>query len=171
MKTILFADDNKNIREYCRAVFEDEGYRVVLARDGIEAFRLFCAETPDVAVLDISMPRAGGLAALQEIKGVRPETPVILFTAHDEDCLQDQRTTLAAACVEKCADLGELKQVVALALKTPHSETQGGPQRLGLPPPRGKVECSRVAISPATPSHKEGIYGSHRIRRRAARKE
>ena len=106
MKTILFADDNKNIREYCRAVFEDEGYRVVLARDGIEAFRLFCAETPDVAVLDISMPRAGGLAALQEIKGVRPETPVILFTAHDEDCLQDQRTTLAAACVEKMRGSG-----------------------------------------------------------------
>ncbi len=58
MKTILFADDQKNIREYCRAAFAEEGYRVVLARDGIEAIERFSMETPDVAVLDISMPRA-----------------------------------------------------------------------------------------------------------------
>ncbi len=64
MKTILFADDHKNIREYCRAAFTDEGYRVVLARDGVEALEMFIAETPDLAILDISMPRCSGLDTL-----------------------------------------------------------------------------------------------------------
>ena len=72
MKTILFADDQKNIREYCRATFAEEGYRVVLARDGIEALEMFITETPDLAVLDISMPRATGLETLEQIKGISP---------------------------------------------------------------------------------------------------
>ena len=113
MKTILLADDHKNIREYCRATFVEEGYRVLLACDGIEALEVFVAETPDVAVLDISMPRAGGLDILERIKSLSPRTPVILFTAHDEECTGDRRALLATACVEKSGNLAELKQVVA----------------------------------------------------------
>ena len=75
MKTILFADDQKNIREYCRAAFAEEGYRVVLARDGIEAIERFSKETPDVAVLDISMPRATGLECWSILRGFLPGLP------------------------------------------------------------------------------------------------
>jgi CheY-like chemotaxis protein len=139
MKTILFADDQKNIREYCRAAFAEEGYRVVLARDGIEAIERFSKETPDVAVLDISMPRATGLEALEYIKGISPGTPVILFTAHDEDCLRDDRALLAAACVEKAEDLAELKRVVAHTLKRRSSDDGDSRLRMGLPPV--KMEC------------------------------
>ena len=75
MKTILFADDHKNIREYCRAAFADEGYRVVLARDGVEALEMFVTETPDLAILDISMPRRNGLETLRKsrvfLRGLR----------------------------------------------------------------------------------------------------
>ena len=140
MKTILFADDHKNIREHCRAAFTDEGYRVVMARDGIEALEMFIAETPDVAVLDISMPRSSGLEALEQIKSLSPGTPVILFTAHDEDCLRDHRALLATACVEKAADLGALKQAVAHLLKRRSSP----PLRMGLPPSPAKMEHERL---------------------------
>ena len=133
MQTILFADDHKNIREYCRATLAEEGYRVVLARDGIEALEMFLAETPDLAVLDISMPRASGLDALEQIKGLSPRTPVILFTAHDEDCLRDRRALLATACVEKTHNLAELKRVVAQSLKRQPAEGGRSP-RTGLPP-------------------------------------
>ena len=71
MKTILFADDNRNIREYCRASLEHDGYRVVVAADGQEAIRVFAEETPDLAILDISMPRATGLEVLERIRGWR----------------------------------------------------------------------------------------------------
>ena len=135
MKTILFADDHKNIREYCRAAFAEEGYRVVLARDGVEALAVFTAEVPDLAVLDISMPRAGGLDALAQIKRLSPRTPVILFTAHDEECLRDDRARLATACVEKSHNLAELKRIVVQVLK-PLAVEGGGPHRLGLPPLR-----------------------------------
>jgi CheY-like chemotaxis protein len=134
MKTILFADDQKNIREHCRAAFADEGYRVVLARDGIEALEIFITETPDLAILDISMPRSSGLETLAQIKSLSPRTPVILFTAHDEDCIGDQRALLATACVAKGGDLAELKQIVDRTLGRRVSEGGGESLRVGLPP-------------------------------------
>ena len=67
MKTILIADDHKNIREYCGSAFVEEGFRVLLASDGIESLEIFMTETPDLVVLDVSMPRASGLEALEWI--------------------------------------------------------------------------------------------------------
>ena len=126
MKTILFADDNRNIREYCRASLEDEGYRVVLASDGQEAIRVFAEESPDLAILDISMPRANGLEVLERINRLAPEVPVILFTAHDEDCLRDRRALLAIACVAKTGNLNELKSLVYHALTKSEPESAPG---------------------------------------------
>jgi CheY-like chemotaxis protein len=142
MKTILFADDNRNIREYCRASFEDQGYRVLLACDGFEALRVFSAEAPDLTILDISMPRANGLETLERIRGLAPDAPVILFTAHDEDCLRDRRAMLATACVGKSEDLSELMQVVHRAFGALASEDRLGPVRIGLPPLYSKVSGS-----------------------------
>jgi len=132
--TILFADDNKNIREYCRACLEEDGYRVVLARDGIEAIRLFSEERPDLAILDISMPRTSGLDALERISGVAPQVPVVLFTAHNGDCRYDPRAALATAVVEKSGDLSELKRVVHQAIAASGSEGRSPSVRIGLPP-------------------------------------
>ena len=98
-----FADDNKNIREYCRAALEEEGYRVVLARDGVEALQVFCSEVPDLAILDISMPRAGGLDVLEQIHRLAPEIPAILYTAHDEDCLRDAARLLPRRAWKRAA--------------------------------------------------------------------
>jgi CheY-like chemotaxis protein len=134
MRTILFADDSKNIREYCRAALEDDGYRVALACDGLDAIRAFMEETPELAILDISMPRANGLEALERIRGLAPQVPVILFTAHEEDCLRDQRAALATACVRKSEDLSDLKRVIADTFKALSPEGRLSPSRLGLPP-------------------------------------
>ena len=46
---------------------------------------------PDVVVLDILMPVVTGLEALEYIRQRQAHTPVILFTAYDEDCLRDDR--------------------------------------------------------------------------------
>jgi two-component system response regulator (stage 0 sporulation protein F) len=142
MKTILFADDNRNIREYCRAALEDEGYRVVLARDGMDAVRTFRKETPDLAILDICMPGVNGLEAMERIKAIEPKVPVILFTAYDDDCVRDQRGSLAMGCVEKSEDLTELKRLVAVAFKPSVSESGTPSLRLGLPPASCKAESA-----------------------------
>jgi DNA-binding NtrC family response regulator len=131
VKTLLFADDNKNIREFCRQELADEGYRVILARDGRDAVRLVQEEHPDLAILDICMPSTGGLEALERIKAVDPAIPIIFFTANDEDCVTDSRSRFAIACVEKSEDLGELKRTVVRLLS---SREVNDVFRSGLPP-------------------------------------
>jgi CheY-like chemotaxis protein len=131
MTTILVADDNRSIREYCRRELEDDGYYVLLARDGAEAcYRVRC-DRPDAAILDILMPAMDGLAALEQIRSFDPEMPVIFFTACDDACLTDRRSRLATACVEKSEDLSELKRVVHAALT---ARRRRQPYRLGLAP-------------------------------------
>lgn len=139
MRTVLLADDNRNIREYCRASLESDGYRVVLACDGCDAIRLFSKERPDLVILDISMPRTSGLEALELIHGLAPNVPVVLFTAHGEDCLHDRRALLAAAVIEKSEDLSELKRVVHRAIRASGSVGASGSEdyaavQIGLPP-------------------------------------
>jgi len=146
MRTILFADDNKGIREFCRSVLEEEGYRVLVARDGVDAVAVFGREEPDLLILDLSMPRAGGFDAMQRIKAIRPEVPVILFTAYDEDCTADPRSGLAAACVEKSEDLTELKRAVVIALKTAAIPEACRCLRSGLPPLADKCEPAERSL-------------------------
>ena len=131
MHSILFADDNKNIREFCRRELEEEGYRVAVARDGGDAIRLFPIVSPDVVILDICMPGINGLETIEQLQALGPEIPIIFFTGFDEDCTQDARGRLAAACVEKSGDLTELKRTIVRALT---SREQKQPLRLGLPP-------------------------------------
>jgi hypothetical protein len=64
---------------------------------------------------------------------------VILFTAHDEDCLRDDRALLATACVAKGGNLAELKQVVDHTLGRRVSEG-GESLRMGLPPFPARME-------------------------------
>jgi two-component system, response regulator, stage 0 sporulation protein F len=131
MKTILLADDKKNIRQFCQRELEEEGYRVLLACDGTEVLRMFRQEYPDLVILDICMPSLNGLETIERIQAIDTEVPVIFFTAYDEDCLQDQRRRFAAACVEKSEDLGELKLAIRRILA---ERRRPEPLRLGLPP-------------------------------------
>ncbi|NLX95035.1 MAG: response regulator [Rhodopirellula sp.] len=116
MKTILLADDSKNIREFCRQELEEDGYRVITAKDGLEAIHAAKTQRPDAAILDIRMPRSGGLDAIEQIRRFDADLPVILFTSHDDACLDDARSRLATACVEKSEDLSELKRAVLRAM-------------------------------------------------------
>ncbi len=131
MLTILVADDKKNIREFCKEELEDEGYRVVLACDGQEAIELVQKRPPDIVILDLCMPRLGGLDAVEPIRSLVPDVPIILFTANDEDCLTDARSRHATACVEKSEDLTELKRAINRTLTSRKAKRL---YRLGLPP-------------------------------------
>lgn len=146
MATILFADDNRNVREYCRRELEDEGYQVAVASDGAEAVRLTDRLGPDLVILDICMPVTDGLEAAGKIKATRPHVPVIFFTSFDDVCTRDQRSCYATACVEKREDLTELKSVVAAALR---SRRESQPYRVGLPPAASAADPSRRETAPA----------------------
>jgi DNA-binding NarL/FixJ family response regulator len=87
MIRVLLADDEAMVRAGVRAILaSDDGIDVVAeAGDGAEAVELVQRHRPDVAVLDIRMPRMDGLAAGAEIRRTVPETAVVILTTFSED--------------------------------------------------------------------------------------
>ncbi len=116
MKTVLFADDDRMFREICKRILEDEGYRVVLVRDGREAICAVKDQKPDLVILDIHMPLKSGMEAAEQIYAAHPDIPIILYTANDDTATRDRRSRFAAACVEKSTDFTELEIAVSRLL-------------------------------------------------------
>src|SRR6266542_2999815 len=82
---ILLADDAPGVRQGVKGLLEREGFEVVgEATDGHEAVRLAQALSPDVAILDLSMPELNGLGAAREIQQVCPWTHLILLAVFTE---------------------------------------------------------------------------------------
>jgi len=140
MKTVLFVDDDEGFRELCKRVFQEEGYRVILAEDGPQAIGIVETERPDVAILDVRMPQQTGLDLAEELNAIAPRLPVILYTAYDDMCVCDSRTRFAAACVDKNSGFTELNLAVIRVLLPVR---QGDVFRIGLPPrPEGNLPAA-----------------------------
>jgi DNA-binding NarL/FixJ family response regulator len=84
---VLIADDHGIVRSGLRMLLERQGDMEVVAEaaDGVSALERSQAERPDVAVLDVSMPRMTGLQAAREIRAHAPETRVLLLSMHDDE--------------------------------------------------------------------------------------
>jgi len=82
--TILVVDDEPIVRELSRIALERGGFRVLEARDGLEAVELFRArrETVDLVLLDMTMPRMGGAEAFRRIRELAPGIPVLLTSGY-----------------------------------------------------------------------------------------
>jgi PAS domain S-box-containing protein len=79
-ETILFVDDEERQLNIMRRFLESEGYRVLVARDGLEALEIFKRHKEEiaVAVLDLGLPRLGGWPAFQQMREIRPGLKVIV---------------------------------------------------------------------------------------------
>ncbi len=96
--SVMLVDDHAVVRMGFRLLLEGtEDLRVVAeAQSGEEAVRL-CAETsPDVVVMDLSMPGIGGLEAINRILSRRPEARILILSAH-EDTAHPRRALAAGA--------------------------------------------------------------------------
>ncbi|MEV4443475.1 response regulator transcription factor [Streptomyces sp. NPDC049577] len=84
---VLVADDEPMIRHGVRAVLHTAGDLDVVAEaaDGREAVELALRHRPDVAVLDVRMPRVGGIEALESLRRAAPATGVVMLTTFGED--------------------------------------------------------------------------------------
>ncbi|WP_327634493.1 response regulator transcription factor [Kribbella sp. NBC_00482] len=87
MIRVMLADDEAMVRAGVRAILgtDDEIDVVAEAADGVEAVEAVRRHRPDVAVLDIRMPKLDGLAAGAEIRRTVPETAVVILTTFSED--------------------------------------------------------------------------------------
>jgi AmiR/NasT family two-component response regulator len=82
---ILIAEDETIIRLDLRALLETAGFDVCAeAKDGLEAVELARKEEPDLAVLDVKMPRLDGIEAARQILDERP-IPIVMLTAYGQD--------------------------------------------------------------------------------------
>jgi DNA-binding NarL/FixJ family response regulator len=81
---IVLADDHILVRQGIKKIIqEDSGMKVVgEAGDGLELLEILEKITPDLVILDISMPRLRGLAAAQKIKQFYPEIKVLILSMH-----------------------------------------------------------------------------------------
>ncbi|HUI37058.1 MAG TPA: response regulator [Gaiellaceae bacterium] len=82
---ILVAEDETIIRLDLRELLERAGFEVCAeAKDGLEAVELARSEQPDLAVLDVKMPRLDGIEAARKILDERP-IPIVMVTAYGQD--------------------------------------------------------------------------------------
>ena len=83
-KTILVVDDEERLVSLVKAYLEQEGFRVVTARDGRQALFVARDEIPDLIILDLMMPELDGYEFMRVHRKER-ETPIIMLTAKVED--------------------------------------------------------------------------------------
>lgn len=83
---VLLADDLLLVRQGMGAMLEKEGFHIVgEASDGHEAISVAAATHPDIAVLDLAMPRLNGVDAARELLRASPRLKTLLVTVHTED--------------------------------------------------------------------------------------
>ena len=80
---LLIVDDDPNICDMLKLYFENEGYKIKTANDGVEGLNAFKVYNPDLVLLDIMMPKKDGWQVCREIREISPK-PVIMITAKGE---------------------------------------------------------------------------------------
>ncbi len=123
---ILVVDDDPNICEILRLHFENEGYQVKTAGDGIEGVAIFKSYDPDLVLLDIMMPRKDGWQVCREIRESSAK-PIIMITAKNETFDKVLGLELGADdFIVKPFDMKELSARIKAVLRryTAHSKTE-----------------------------------------------
>lgn len=175
-KTVLIVDDEATQRTMVEAAVRRQGYSVVTASDGETATKLLLG--PDggaisAVILDLSMPKVGGLEVLEAVRPKRPRLPIIVLTAHSSvaNAVQSMRagatdfiakptsgerlrTALEAAMSESIAD-GELRPLTEKLSKTLNFD-----QLVGAAPSfEAAITLARKAATTTVPVLIEGESG------------
>ena len=95
-KTILVVEDIESNYHLMSVLLGNLGYRFTRAADGVEAVEKVLSEHFDLVLMDIKMPRLGGLEATREIRKTNREVPIIALTAHAFN--SDKEAAIAAGC-------------------------------------------------------------------------
>ena len=105
---IVIADDHGIVRSGLRLLLDrqDDMEVVAEAEDGVEAVEKVLAEHPDLAILDVSMPRMTGLQATHEIKRQTPDVHVLILSMHDDEhyLFEALRAGAAGYVLKRAAD-------------------------------------------------------------------
>ena len=119
-KKVLVVDDEIHIVQVVAIKLRNNGFAVVTAENGQDAFDLACNETPDVIVTDFQMPEMTGIELIENLRN-RPATadvPVIMLTARGFAIDDEQKQNLKiSVCLSKPFSPREVLQCVEDVLK------------------------------------------------------
>jgi two-component system, NarL family, response regulator DegU len=113
----MLVDDHSVLRQGMRRTFEEEGYEVVAeANDGNEAIRLAAQFSPDVIVMDVSMPGMDGVEATRRIITANPSQRIVMLTMHiDAAVMSDALKAGAIGYITKDCTTDEIIDIVKQA--------------------------------------------------------
>ena len=113
-RTIVLVEDSDDIRVTFRELLEHSGYRVEEAPDGIEGLARILAVKPDVAIIDVGLPRMNGYEVARRVRAALGSTVMLIaMTGHSNE--SDRLEALAAGFdshVSKPVDLALLERIL-----------------------------------------------------------
>jgi two-component system response regulator MprA len=132
---LLVAEDDRAVRTSLVRALSLEGYEVEAVKDGAEALQWLSAETPDLLLLDVSMPAIDGLTVTRVLRSERNRVPILMLTARTTT--GDRVAGLDAGAddyLPKPFDLDELLARIRALLRRaqPEPAADGTPPTLGL---------------------------------------
>jgi two-component system nitrogen regulation response regulator NtrX len=144
MASILVIDDEPGIRSTVRDILEDEGHKVLVAEDAVVGLDLMEEERPDLVVLDVWLPRMGGLEALEEMRRRRPELEILVVSGHGTIDMAVRALKLGAfdfiekplsmdrllTAVRNAIEMGTLKRENSDLKRAAQAAADGGAERL-----------------------------------------
>jgi CheY-like chemotaxis protein len=147
---VLIADDDTDVREVLVESFRDAGFDVLEASNGLEALLSVKRDKPDAVVLDLMMPRLGGVEALKRIHAFNPGIRALVVTGAIDSELHRQ-ATLAGAAGVFAKPVSAAALVAALAgpahrAPAPQTAPQPAPPEPAASPTTGGPGTGRVLV-------------------------
>jgi len=83
MQSVLLTDDNEYIVELVQLILKNSGYKLLTARDGVEAVDICLKQKPDLVLMDLNMPNMNGFDATRTLRAKGFTNPIIALTASE----------------------------------------------------------------------------------------
>ncbi len=113
MARIMIIEDDEEMRSLLKDFFEEEGFETDSVTNGADALKVLSRDPFDLVITDVRMPGLSGLDILPKVRGLKPETPIIVVTAYgSEEVRRKSLERGATSFLEKPIHLSTLKRLV-----------------------------------------------------------
>jgi DNA-binding response OmpR family regulator len=130
-RTIMLVEDEEMLRDLGVMMLESDGYRVIAAKDGIEAVEMFenHADEIGLVVCDLGLPRLGGRDVFLRMKEIKPSVRAIVASGYLEPGLRSEILRAGVLdTVQKPYDFREMMEKIRSVIGEPEVEDESQPQ-------------------------------------------